>query len=750
MLKKLFFLASLSVCTIINAHAQQATTDTLDDNDAQDTVAAKKINKKNHDLQAIEVRSLRASSNSPFAKTNISAQDLEKQNVGQDLPVLLQFTPSSTTTSDAGNGVGYTGLHIRGTDPSRINVTFNGIPVNDPEEQATFFVDIPDIASSTSSIQIQRGVGTSTNGAGAFGGTISISNLQQPDTAGVVLNSSYGSFNTYKNTLIASSGLLNGGWQFDVRLSQIHSDGYVDRASTDLKSLQFTAGWQASERTSFHLLVMSGAEKTGQAWDGVLQDSLSTNRRYNLLGQESNGAYYNNQTDNYLQNYYQLFADHSFSSCLTGHVGVFLTRGIGYYEEYVNGDLLSNYGITRTTDTGTTDLIRRLYLDNYYYGSVFSLLYSKNKTKLTFGGGWTQFENRHYGTIVWAQNGGVTPNYKWYEDPSQKNDFNVYLKAEQNVGEKVVLFADMQYRNVAYYINGFQDNPTLMPAVNYNFFNPKAGITYLLRNTGEMKQKLYASMAVANREPNHDDFEANPTELPKPEQLYDAEAGYEINKMKWSFGANLYYMYYHDQLVLTGQINDVGAYTETNVPVSYRAGLELQGAVIVTHWLKLGGNATISQNKINNYTEYVGNYDNNGNYIGQLAINHGTTDIGYSPNLIGAAMAAITPFHHMRHGQSFELDINEKYVGQQFLDNTGNSGRAINAYSFCNLLLRYSVKTRACKEVTATLALNNIFGQLYENNGFTYPYATNGTVATQNYYFPQAGFNVMGGLTFRW
>ena len=689
MLKKLFFLASLSVCTIINAHAQQATTDTLDDNDAQDTVAAKKINKKNHDLQAIEVRSLRASSNSPFAKTNISAQDLEKQNVGQDLPVLLQFTPSSTTTSDAGNGVGYTGLHIRGTDPSRINVTFNGIPVNDPEEQATFFVDIPDIASSTSSIQIQRGVGTSTN-------------------------------------------------------------GYIDRASTDLKSLQFTAGWQASERTSFHLLVMSGAEKTGQAWDGVLQDSLSTNRRYNLLGQESNGAYYNNQTDNYLQNYYQLFADHSFSSCLTGHVGVFLTRGIGYYEEYVNGDLLSNYGITKTTDTGATDLIRRLYLDNYYYGSVFSLLYSKNKTKLTFGGGWTQFENRHYGTIVWAQNGGVTPNYKWYEDPSQKNDFNVYLKAEQNVGEKVVLFADMQYRNVAYYINGFQDNPTLMPSVNYNFFNPKAGITYLLRNTGEMKQKLYASMAVANREPNHDDFEANPTELPKPEQLYDAEAGYEINKMKWSFGANLYYMYYHDQLVLTGQINDVGAYTETNVPVSYRAGLELQGAVIVTPWLKLGGNATLSQNKINNYTEYVGNYDNNGNYIGQLAINHGTTDIGYSPNLIGAAMAAITPFHHMRHGQSFELDINEKYVGQQFLDNTGNSGRAINAYSFCNLLLRYSVKTRACKEVTATLALNNIFGQLYENNGFTYPYATNGAVTTQNYYFPQAGFNVMGGLTFRW
>jgi iron complex outermembrane receptor protein len=746
MLKKLL-LISFFAASAFHVTAQ-AVDSTDDDRDVTDTTVPK-ITVKAHDLQPVEVRSLRASSNAPFAKTEISALDIAKDNLGQDLPVLLQFTPSSTTTSDAGTGIGYTGLHIRGTDPTRINVTFNGIPVNDPEEQAVYFVDIPDIASSTSSIQIQRGVGTSTNGAGAFGGTISISNLQQFDTAGVILSSSYGSFNTYKNTLVAGTGLLSGGWQFDVRLSQIHSDGYVDRATTDLKSLQFTAGWQATKQTSFHLLIMSGTEKTGQAWDGLLQDSLGTNRRFNMLGQESNGSFYNNQTDNYLQNYYQLFGDHSFGQYLTGHIGLFLTRGLGYYEEYVNGDLLSNYGINSTTNPGPTDLIRRLYLDNYYYGSVFSLLYSKNKTKLTFGGGWTQFENQHYGTLVWEQYGGVTPNYKWYDDPSQKNDLNVYLKAEQNVGKKVILFGDVQYRNVAYYINGFQDNPILSPAVNYNFFNPKAGITYLLTNTGEMKQKLYASGAVANREPNHDDFEASPGNLPKPETLYDVEAGYEINKRKWSFSANLYYMYYHDQLVLTGQINDVGAYTETNVPVSYRAGLELQGAVVVTSWLKLGGNATLSQNKINNYTEYLANYDNNGNYLGQLAINHGTTDIGYSPNVIGAASAVITPFQHMRHGQGFEVDINEKYVGQQFLDNTSNNGRVINAYSFCNVILRYSAKVHPFKEVVASLALNNVFNQWYENNGFTYPYATNGTAATQNYYFPQAGFNVLGGLTFK-
>ncbi len=344
--------------------------------------------------------------------------------------------------------------------------------------------------------------------------------------------------------------------------------------------------------------------------------------------------------------------DHTFSPYLTGHIGLFLTRGIGYYEEYVDDDVLSNYGLINNTPT---DLTRQLYLDNNYYGTVFSLLYSKHKTKLTFGGGWDQFENQQYGIITWTENGGAPADYNTMDDPSQKNDFNVYLKAEQSVGEKVILFGDVQYRNVAYYIDGFPDNGALKPSVNYNFFNPKAGVTYLLTNTAEMKQKLYASGAVANREPNHDDFEASPTDLPKPETLYDGEAGYEINKRNWSFGANYYYMYYHDQLVLTGQINDVGAYTETNVPVSYRTGLELQGAVIVTDWLKLGGNVTASQNKIKNYTEYLDNYDSSGNLLPkQLAINHGTTDIAFSPDLTGAAMAVITPFHHLRHGQDLK------------------------------------------------------------------------------------------------
>jgi iron complex outermembrane recepter protein len=404
-------------------------------------------------LLPVEVRALRATTDAPFAKSDLSYGEIQKDNLGQDLPVLLQYTPSAITTSDAGTGIGYTSVRIRGVDPTRINVTMNGIPMNDPNEQTVFFVDIPDLASSTSSIQIERGVGSSTNGAGAFGATLSISNLQQPDSAYGHFNSNYGSFNTFKNTLAAGTGMLKGGWQFDVRLSKINSDGYIQRAFTNLKALQITAGWKASEKTTFHFVLLAGSEQTGQAWDGVPQDSLKTNRTYNELGLESNGTFYNNQTDNYLQDYYQFFADHKFNSALAGHVALFLTRGKGYYEQYEDANALSSYGIVNAP-SDTTDLIRQLWLDNYYYGGVFSLLYSKAHTQLSFGGGWTQFENRQYGYITWAANGGVRPNYRWYNLPDQKNDLNFYLKWQQNIGQNLIVYADAQFRNVAAYLNG--------------------------------------------------------------------------------------------------------------------------------------------------------------------------------------------------------------------------------------------------------------------------------------------------------
>lgn len=746
MLKKTILVSTVSLAGV-SATAQEIPVHSPIGLEDTSTVEKTDTVKKYNELTQVEVRSIRAPKNSPFARTDLSKQDIVKQNLGHDVPVLLQFTPSAVTTSDAGTGVGYTGLRIRGTDPTRINVTFNGMPVNDPEEQATFFVDIPDIASSTSSIQIQRGVGTSTNGAGAFGGTVSISNLQQMDSAGIMYSTSYGSFNTFKNTLIAGSGMLKGGFQFDVRLSKVTSDGYIQRSAADLKAMQFTAGWTPNDRTTVHFLFMPGVEKTGQAWNGVLQDSVKTNRTYNELGMRSDGTFYNNQTDNYLQNYFQLFADHRFANHISLHTGLFLTRGKGYYEEYKTGQYYADYYLPNVvspagTDTLTyTDLIRRLWLDNYYYGGVFSLNYASEKTVLTLGGGWNQFKNLSYGNVVWAQNGGVPDNYKWYQLDAQKNDVNVYLKAQHTIGG-LTLFGDLQYRNVAYFMNGFRKNPTLRYAVDYNFFNPKAGASYSY-SKGNVVNRTYASVAIGNREPGRSAFEAAPGKLPKPERLLDYELGNELAINKFSLGVNLYYMDYKDQLILTGQINDVGAYTPTNVAKSYRAGIELMAGYDVSKWLRVYGNLTLSQNKIKDFTEYVDNYDS----TAQRVVYHGTTDISFSPNAVSAVTASFTPLRKGAHTLSF--DLTWKYVGKQYLDNTSNNSRSIDPYNFANLLVRYSVKTKTFKEITATLALYNLYNTMYSNNGYTFSYIYGGDMSTYNYYYPQAGFNVLGGLMFR-
>lgn len=694
------------------------------------------------ELAPIEVRAVRSSADAPFAKTDLRATDIAKQNLGQDLPYLLQQTPSAVITSDAGAGVGYTGIRVRGTDGTRINVTLNGIPVNDAESQGTFFVNFTDIASSTSSLQLQRGVGTSTNGAGAFGATLSLSTLAAPK-AGVEGAFSAGSFNTQKYTVKAGTGLLSNGLYFDVRLSKIKSDGYIDRSASDLKSLQFTAGWMASPRTSFRFLVMTGTEKTQQAWNGVPQDSLKTNRTYNELGMKADGTFYDNQTDNYQQDYYQLFADHKFSEALTLHGGLFMTRGRGYYQEYKLDQAFSRYGLADFTtpagDTFTsTNLIRQLWLDNYFYGGVFSLLYEKNKTQATLGGGFTQYKGKHYGFVKWAEY-GIPADYRWYLLDAQKNDFNLYLKVQQQWGDHVLLYGDVQYRNVAYFMNGFRDNPGLKPAVNYNFFNPKVGITYFIRKSSAERQKLYASVALAGKEPNRNDFEAAPGELPKPEYLTDVEAGYEISRQRWTASANFYYMRYKDQLVLTGKINDVGAYTRTNVPNSYRTGIELQTTGILAPWLTLSGTVAFAQNRIEDFTEYVDNYDDGT----QQAVHYGTTDIAFSPNTIGSATATFRPFR--KH--NFEVDLLGRYIGQQYLDNSGRDDRSIDAYGLCDLRFRYSLPLKPFRELGLNITLNNILDQEYVSNGYTFSYISGGSTSTFNYYYPQAGFNWLAGIS---
>jgi iron complex outermembrane receptor protein len=695
-----------------------------------------------------EIVGLRASSISPFSKTELTKAALDVQNLGQDLPMLLQMTPSAVTNSDAGTGVGYTGLRIRGTDATRINVTLNGVPVNDAESQGSFFVDLPDLASSTSSIQLQRGVGSSTNGPAAFGATMSIKNMDQKDKAGGELNISGGSFNTQKYTLRAGTGLLENGWQFDVRLSKISSDGYIQRSASDLKSLQVVASWRINDYTKFRCQVLSGAEKTGQAWDGVPQDSLATNRRFNELGQKADGSFYKNQTDNYSQTYYQAFLDHYFNKNWTGNIGVFLTRGKGYYEEYRLGQSFANYGlpnyVSPSGDTiSSTDMVRQLWLDNYFYGGLYGLQYNKKKTQLNIGGSIAQYSGNHYGFVKWAQI-GVPADYRWYKLDAMKNDYNQYLKWQYSANKRLTLFADAQLRIVSYFMNGFRNNPNLHPAEDYTFFNPKAGANYVLRNERNNKQRLYASIAIAHKEPNREDFEANTNQIPKPERLTNLEMGYEISKKKWTALANFYLMDYKNQLVLNGQINDVGAYTRVNVDKSYRMGIELVASTQVRKWLSLSGNLTLSQNKIKNFNEYIDDYDN-GN---QKLITHSNTNIAFSPNVVAAADIAFKPFIQSRHTawKPFELNLLAKHVGRQYLDNTSDKARSIDDYTLVDLRARYVWHLKEHSDLIFTLAVYNTLNRMYVNNGYNYSYISAGQTNASNYYYPQAGRYFLAGI----
>ncbi len=726
-------------------------------------------------LAPVEVRGLRAGADAPFAKTEVSGAQLLKDNLGQDLPILLQYTPSAVVTSDAGAGVGYTGLRIRGTDATRINVTLNGVAVNDAESQSTYFVDLPDLASSTSSVQIQRGIGSSTNGAGAFGGTVSIANLSVPDAAGIGSGISYGSFNTQKYMLQGSTGLLRDKVALGIRLSQITSDGFIDRSASALRSLQLNGLWKASPKTTVQAMLLMGEEVTHQAWNGVPEEKLRGNdsalsaHYYNNAGSlyfspkdsvnlfSSNPRRYNyftydNQIDRYRQNYYQLFADHRFSRAVTAHLGLFLTRGIGYYEEYKQDENYSKYGLPPYATPGgdtlrRSDFIRQLWLDNYNYGAVYSLLWDAGRaTKLSFGGAASQYIGNHYGYLLWSAAGGVPEHYRWYKLDAQKNDFNVYGKAEQRIGKDILLYGDLQLRSIGYFMNGFRNNPTLRPAVSYTFFNPKAGATFFLPRTPFLRQKLYASFAIASHEPNRDDFEAADTSLPRPERLYDAEGGYEVSGDDWSLAANAYYMHYQDQLVLTGKVNDVGAYTRTNVPRSYRAGIELQGAWKPLRWLALQANATFSENKIAAFAEYIDNYDDGT----QQAILHEHTDIAFSPAAIGAGGLTLTPFYHSARGKAFSVEVLGKYVGKQYLDNTGNDARSIAAYGLCDVRLRYNPELKTLRNVSFMLLLNNVFNKQYESNGYTYSYIYGAATTTQNFYFPQAGFNWLAGMSVKW
>ncbi|MCX6234029.1 MAG: TonB-dependent receptor [Bacteroidetes bacterium] len=689
------------------------------------------------------IQSTRANVKSPDTYTNISKKAINEINLGRDLPYILSSTPSLTINSDAGNGVGYTSMQIRGTDMTRINVTINGIPLNDPESQNVFWVDLPELSSSIDNIQVQRGVGTSTNGAAAFGASVNIQTTTVETEPYARIDGTFGSFNTLKNNIMVGTGLLKNKFTFNARLSKISSDGYIDRASSDLKSY-FVSGGFYGNKTIFKINVFSGDEKTYQAWEGIPSDILDTNRTYNPAGKyiNDNGQvrYYDNQTDNYKQDHFQLLLSQEIGKCFLVNLAAHYTKGKGYYESYMTDQKLLKYGEdVFVSDSGVTrsDLIRQKWLDNDFSGMTFSLLYDNHKRiKLTFGGAWSTYNGDHYGFVIWAKDALITDKDRpYYKNIGRKSDGNIYLKAEYTLAKKINLFADMQLRMIDYSIKGTHDNlANIDQQPHFDFFNPKTGVLYEFSD----RHKAYFSFGIAHREPNRRNYlDADPGHIPASEKLFDYELGYDLSLSKAKFGINLYYMNYKNQLVLTGEINNVGDPIMVNVPESYRIGAEITAGARIMKNLEWDANITLSRNKIHDFTEYIDNWDSGM----QDSTYNGTTDLSFSPEIIFHNLFRYEPVKNLT------LTLESTYIGKQYIDNTSNDNHILEPYFLNNFRINYSIVTPVIRNINITLMANNIFNTDYETNAWIYKYNYEGRELYVDGYFPQAGINFMAGLT---
>jgi iron complex outermembrane recepter protein len=691
------------------------------------------------------VTATRAGENSPTTYSTITQKEIAKVNLGQDMPFLLQTSPSVVTTSDAGTGIGYSSLRIRGTDLTRINVTIDGIPLNDSESHGVWWVDLPDFASSAESIQIQRGVGTSTNGAAAFGASINIRSDDPEVSPYGEVSASAGSFNTYKMTFKAGTGLIKNKWAFDGRFSKISSDGYIDRAFANLYSYDLSGGY-FGKNSIVRLTVFSGNEETYQAWDGVPSYLLTSDRTYNGLGayNDVNGnlKYYKNQTDNYRQTHYHLNWLQNINNKWNLSTALHYTRGYGYYEEYKTDQAFTSYNsdtVFIATDTITsTDLIRRRFLDNHFYGFTFGLNFdNKNRLKATIGGAVNYYEGNHYGEVIWSRIAvQFDNNYRWYENTGKKSEANLYAKLNYQATEILNLYGDLQFRAIGYKINGIDnDLRDISQQHIYNFFNPKLGAIFDISD----QEQAYLSVAVGNREPDRSALtEANPARpFPTSERLYDAEAGYKFRSRIFTAEVNIYYMYYFDQLVLTGRINDVGDPVTENVDHSYRSGLELSAGVKMLKNLRWDINTTLSENKILKFIEYVDNWDD---YPNQIANNLGNTDIAFSPSFIANSIISWEAF------KGFDISLFSKYVGKQYIDNTSSDERKLDPYFINDLLIRYNIYIKSLKEFSISLKINNLTNMMYESNAWVYRYYSEGVYGAYDGYFPQAGINFMVGM----
>jgi len=697
-------------------------------------------------LGEAEVSALRAGDRAPFARSMVTREEIQRMNTGVDLPYLLDLQPGVVVTSDGGTGIGYTAMRIRGSDATRTNITLNGVPFNDAESQGAFLVNLPDLASSAEDIEIQRGVGTSTNGPAAFGASINLrTTAVQRDPWGL-LSVSGGSYNTQRYAVSAGTGLLGATdaskFSLDMRLSSITTDGYVDRASADLKSYFLQGAWEsATHRSSLRFITFRGKELTYQAWAGVDPAILDTNRTFNPYS-------YANEVDNYDQTHYQLLFDQRIGEKVGLNITLFRVLGQGYYEQFREADRLSTYGIAPAVINGDTitrtDIIRRRWLDNTLTGANISADIKLGAHRLVLGGNFSDYGGDHFGEVIWARYAGdLDIRDRYYDNDARKTDANAFAKLNYAVSEKLDVYGDAQVRRVDYSFLGFNnDLENITQQVGYTFFNPKAGVLWRVHEGG----RAYASFAVANREPNRNDLEeTTPQSRPTSERLLDYELGYERRSGRFSAGLNAYYMDYTDQLVLTGELNDVGAALRTNVAESYRAGLELMWAWQPLQRLSWRANAAVSTNKVRNFREYVDDWD----IGGQRIIDHGTTDLAFSPAVVAGSELRFRIWSVPDKGDA-DITFITKYVGRQFMDNTGSSDRMIDAFLVNDLRLNVDLPTlKSTRGIQFNFTVRNLFNELYESNGWVYSYFENDRRMEMIGLFPQAPLNVLGGVSVR-
>ena len=690
----------------------------------------KKDTTKVTELKEVTISSVRAKDKNPITYTNVSKEEIAPRNLGQDVPVLLQYLPSVVSTTDAGNGVGYTYMRVRGSDGSRINVTLNGVPFNDSESQGTFFVNLPDFASSLESVQLQRGVGTSTNGAGAFGASLNMATKSYQEKAYAEISNSFGSFNTRKHTLSFGTGLHNN-FEMNGRISNIASDGFIDRATSNMFGYFFNANY-VKESTLIKLLAFGGKEKTYQAWNGIEDpEKLRNDRTFNPAGmyfdEFGNMKFYNNETDNYWQNHFQLHWTEKWSEKWISNAALHYTIGKGYFEQYKEDEDLTDYNLPAFNGNSISDLVRKRWLDNDFFGATFSLNYKTAKTDLLFGGAANRYLGLHYGEVVWTQNYIPNPN-RYYDNYGNKDDVNIYTKASYNVTNKLNLFTDLQYRMVFYDATSvkFDDvNDT------FRFFNPKAGLNYQLND----KNAFYGYFGIANKEPRRDDYESGAI---KSERLFDYELGWKYSAKKVKLYANAFYMRYNDQLVLTGDLNDVGAPIFTNSGKSYRLGLEVESTIALTDKLILNPNFTLSQNKNEDFY-----YEING-----AVQNLGNTNIAYSPDFIFGNRFSYLPV------KGLQLSLLSKFVGEQYMGNIDSDVSKLDSYFINDFNFSYDWKiNKGIKSIVFSGLVNNIFNVEYESNGYFYTYDDDSSGSTITYggagYYPQAGINFLFGLSLK-